>query len=405
MVAQAQFSTSDVMVQPGQAETLTMVLYNLGNRTETFTLVPSGLVAGWVRLSPPTVTLFGGTSEIIQVTLKPPQLATTPAGPAPLTVRVIPQDEPDDVIVAETTVIIGAFHDRRVHLLQPVVRSRRRATYEFLIENQGNSQASCRLHLIDTSQRLDGDFNPPAVGIEPGGTSLVRLRMKAVHRQWRRGPRTLPFSIEADQQGFPTAVANANFVQTPVVPEHVGRRLAALILLGALLAGAWFGLIKPATRRAARDAVRDYTPAVVTTLPGAPISTQVTVVEPAAAPTTTVPDPGTLFNNRFSVDVGPNESKAAQYQVPAGKELRITDLVLQNVNADKGLATITKNDSVIAQWDLDRGLYNNDPLQFVSPFVFEAGSTMMFTVKCDAPGSVTGQCSEGLLVIGKLVNA
>ena len=403
-MAQAQFSTSDVTVQPGQAETLTMVLYNLGNRTETFTLVPSGLVAGWVRLSPPTVTLFGGTSETIQVTLRPPQLATTPAGPAPLTVRVIPQDEPDDVMIAETTVIIGAFHDRRVHLLQPVVRSRRRATYEFLVENQGNSQASCRLHLIDTSRRLDGDFNPPAVGIEPGGTSLVRLRMKAVRRQWRRGTRTLPFSIEADQQGFPTAVANANFVQTPVVPEHLGRRLAALIFLAALLAGAWFGLIKPATRRAAKDAVRDFTPVAVTTVPGAPISTQVTVVEPAAAPTTTLPDPGTLFNNRLSVDIGPNESKAAQYQVPVGKELRITDFVLQNVNADKGTATISKNDSVIAQWDLSQVLYNNDPLQFISPLVFEAGSTMTFTLACDAPGSVTGQCSEGLLVIGKLVN-
>ena len=404
MVAQAQFSTSDVTVQPGQAETLSMVLYNLGNRTETFTLVPSGLVAGWVRISPPTVTLFGGTSETIQVTLKPPQLATTPAGPAPLTVRVIPQEEPDDVIIAETTVIIGAFHDRRVHLLQPVVRSRRRATYEFLVENQGNSQASCRLHLIDTSQRLDGDFNPPAVGIEPGGTSLVRLRLKAIRRQWRRGSRTLPFSIEADQQGFPTAVANANFVQTPVVPEHLGRRLAGLILLAGLLAGAWFGLIRPATRRAAKDAVRTFTPVVVTTLPGAPISTQVTVVAPAA-PTTTLPDPGTLFSNRFSVEIGPNQSKAAQYQVPAGKELRITDLVVQNVNTDKGLATVSKNDSVIAQWDLGQVLNNNDPLQFVSPFVFESGSTMTFTVACDAPGSVTGQCSEGLLVVGKLVNS
>jgi hypothetical protein len=405
MVAQAQFSTSDVMVQPGHAETLTMVLYNLSNHTETFTLVPSGLVAGWVRLSPPTVTLFGGTSETIEVTLKPPRLATTPAGPAPLTVRVIPQEEPDDVIIAETTVVIGAFHDRRVHLLQPVVRSRRRATYEFLVENQGNSQASCRLHLIDTSRRLDGDFDPPAVGIEPGGTSLVRLRMKTVRRQWRRSSRTLPFAIEADQQGFPTAVANANFVQTPVVPEHIGRRLAAVIVLGGLLAGAWFGLIKPATRKAAKDAVRDFTPAVVTTLPGTPISAPVTVVDEPAATTTTAPDAGTLFNDRLSVEIGPNESKSAQYQVPGGKELRITDLVLQNVNADKGLATISKNDSIIAQWDLDRGLYNNDPLQFVSAFVFEAGSTMTFTLACDAPGSVTGQCSEGLLVIGKLVDS
>jgi len=116
MVAEAQFSTASVSVQPGEAETLSLTLHNLGNRTETYTLVPSGLLAGWVRVEPPSVTLFGGTSEVISVALRPPQLATTPAGPAPLTVRIIPHDDPDDVVIAETTAVIGTFHARHLRL-------------------------------------------------------------------------------------------------------------------------------------------------------------------------------------------------------------------------------------------------------------------------------------------------
>jgi hypothetical protein len=415
MVAQAQFSTSDVQVAPGDAETFQLTLVNLGNHTETFTLVPAGLLAGWVWISPPMVTLFGGSSDTITVTLEPPMLATTPAGAAPLTVRIIPQDEPDEVMIAETTAIIGAFHDRRIHLLQPVVRSRRRAIYEFLVENQGNSQASCRLHLIDVSQRLDGDFDPPAVGVEPGGTSLVRLKMKAVRRHWRRGSRTLPFSIEADQQGFPTAAANATFVQTPAIPEGTGRRLLALAVVAAVLGGAWFGLIRPLTERTARDAVADRTATFVidngsddptaTTVAatgGATEATASTVatnstVAPVAQP---VVDPGTAFSRRFRVEPQLGQPGTDSLTVPEATELRITDFILQNAFGDSGVATVAKNGETIQQWDLGQVYPSVDPLQLFSPLVFRAGDVITFTVQCTTVGGGNATCIEGLLMSG-----
>ena len=413
MVAQAEFSTTDVTVQPGETETLTLTIVNLANTTETFTFVPSGLLSGWVHIEPPTVTLFGGSREAIDVTLRPPRLASTPAGPAPLTVRVIPQDDPDEVVIAETTAIVGAFHDRRIHMLQPVVRSSRRANFEFLVDNQGNSQASCRLHLIDTSQRLDGDFDPPAVGVAPGENSLVRLKMKAVRRQWRRGSRILPFSIEADQQGFPTASANANFVQTPFFPERLGRKvIAAVVVLGAL-AGAWFGLLKPLTERTARDAVVDTAATVVTvpvvTIPGdtAPPTTQAPDV---SAPVTAPPvaaDEGEPFTKLFQVSVDVGQTQPDSYTVPDGKVLRITTVVLQNAYRDEGLATFLKNETVIYSWNLGLSLYNVDPLPLSSPIVFEAGTIAQFQVTCDASGldSPNQLCNDGLLINGVLVDA
>ena len=55
--------------------------------------------------------------------------------------------------VTETIIAVSAFDDRRITVLQPLQRGRRRATYEFLLENHGNNLASCRLHLVDASQR------------------------------------------------------------------------------------------------------------------------------------------------------------------------------------------------------------------------------------------------------------
>lgn len=413
MVAQAEFATTDINVQPGDVEQLSLTLVNLGNRTETFTLIPAGLLAGWVRIEPPTVTLFGGSREEITVTLRPPKLATTPAGPAPLTVRIIPQDDPDDVVIAETTANLGMFHDRRVHLLQPVVRSRRRAVFEFLVENQGNSQASCRLHLIDTTRRLDGDFDPPAVGVEPAGNSLVRLKLKALRRHWRRGSRTLEFSIEADQQGYPTAEANATFVQTPFLPDKIGWKVLGLAAVIGLLAAAWFALLKPLTERTARDAVdAPATTTIASTVPGdtAPPtqSTQPPDGPDNTAPVATPAEPvGRPFTKLFSVTAARGTVGEDFFVVPEGQELRVSTIILQNTNQDAGIAKLFKNDDTLYQWNLELALDNVDPLPLGSPVVFEAGSTVLFQVTCDVAGSdsLTATCGIGLFMNGALFAA
>ena len=402
MVAQAQFSETDVQVEPGESVTLALTLFNLGDHTETFTMIPAGLVAGWVRLTPPVVTLFGGSHEVVEVTLRPPLLASTTAGPAPLTIRIIAQNEPDDVSIAETTVLIGAFHDRRVHVIQPVLRGSRRATFEFLIENHGNAQASCRLHLIDTTQRLDGSFDPPAVGIEPGAKSLVRLRLKAVQRVVRPGSRTLAFSVEADQQGFPTAEAHATFVQTSLLPERLVRKLVGAIIVGGAVFGAWFGVIKPAAERAAKDAVKgNVSVGVPTTVVGQDPSTQSTT---ETGKTTPIPTgAGSVsFNQRLELKVAPGASASEKYVVPSGKLLRITDVILQNPNLDTGPASLSLDDAVLVPWQLENST-GNESLNLVSPLVFRAGDSVVFRFTCDSVGDApSGSCSPAVLLSGTL---
>ena len=156
MTVQAWFSTSDVDVAPGAAAVIALTVANIGSTTESYALAPAGMAAGWTTVRPAHITLFGGSEQTVDVEVRPPRLPSTTAGPTALGVRIVPQSDPDEVDTVETTLHVTPTYDRTVNVLQPALRSRRRATFELMVENQGNSQASCRLHLIDPTRRGDG---------------------------------------------------------------------------------------------------------------------------------------------------------------------------------------------------------------------------------------------------------
>ena len=219
MAAQAWFSLDQVDVAPGSTVVLQLTVVNLADTTDAFVLTPSGLAAAWTTIEPATLTLFGGTQQVVAVEVRPPMLPSTTAGPTLLAVRIVPHSDPDDVRGAETTIVIGGSHSRRLDVLQPAQRGRLGATFEMMLENRGNTPASCRLRVVDPSGRVEGEFDPPAAGVEPGASTLIRLKLRTKGLQWERRARTLPFRIDADQTGSPTATAEATFVQVPMVPD------------------------------------------------------------------------------------------------------------------------------------------------------------------------------------------
>lgn len=404
MTVQAWFATNDAEIEPGSSIVLSLTLTNLSNVTDSFALTPSGLASGWTTIRPAYITLFGGAQETVDVELSPPRLPSTTAGPVALGVRVVPQSTPDDVETAELTLHVDLTYDRRISMLQPALRARRRATFELLVENQGNSQASCRMHLIDPTRRLDGDFDPPAVGIEPGGTALVRLKLHATRRQWERRSRSIPFRVEADQQGAPSAEVNAAFVQAPVLPERIFARLAAVVVLAGLLAAGWVWLLRPAIDRAAERAVADLpTPQVVlTTQPGV---TTPTTAAPSPVP---IEDQGDPQSIPLPGSAAKGETSKQPYTVPAGKILLITDYLVQNPTSDSGTATLVFGDpSNSLQWDLAVQLDGVDVSgRFTTPIQLVAGQVVEFDVVCIQPGGAgASACSTRALVNGRLVDA
>lgn len=399
---QAWFSHEDVSIAPGESVTLPLTVHNLSESTESFTIVPAGLSASWATVSRGNLSLFGGSQEVVDVTITPPPLPTTTAGPTAIAIRIIPLGDTDDAVVAEATVTIEPFDDCGIVPLQPVLRARHRATYEFMVENHGNTVATCRLHLVDPTDRIDGDFDPPAIGVAPGSSNLVRLKARAQRGVFRRATRTLDFEVEAVRQGHEPFSAPFTLVQSPTIPAGAIAKLAAVLAAVGALVLAWFGVVKPAIEDAARDEVDrisgDLTPGASTPSPGA---------------TTTLPTDGGTGNDggadapagtatyvRLTAAASLTQIADQTHTVPAGEYLDITDVRIGNPFDDRGVATLTVNTEPLFVWSLAnvRGSYFEPR---ITPIRLQPGDNLTLSVRCDEIGDVNRQtCTNDVLIGG-----
>ncbi len=404
MAAQAWFSRADVEVVPGTSAVFQLTVVNLGDTTDSFSLAPVGLAAGWTTIRPGSVTLFGGSQEVVDVEVQPPLLPSTTAGPTALTVRIVPQSDPDDVGSSETTLQVGPTFTRRLHMLQPALRARRKAVYEMMLENQGNTQASCRLHLLDPTGRVDGDFDPPAAGVEPGASSLIRLKVHANRLQWERRSRTVQFTIDADQPGCPTATAPVTFVQASMIPERLFSRLLALLVAAAALGGLWLGVVKPAIRDAADDAVAEQLPAAIssTSVVSTPVFSNDSVPATTLAPQAV--DEGSLFSQLLAPAAPAGQTASVTVEVPAGSTFQLTDFALQNPDKDAGLAVLMNGPIEIYKLSL-ADVIGDKRVSWVSPIEVPGGTALVFEVICSGANDVSGTCTTSMLVSGRMVTA
>ncbi len=414
MSVQVWFAQDEISVHPGESTSLSLAVENVGDHTESYTVIPAGLSAAWTTVTRPNITLFGGSRDVIEVVIRPPAINTTSAGPTAVAVRVIPQGAPDDAVVAETIAMVTAFDDRRITALQPLQRGRRRASFEFMVENHGNNLASCRLHLVDPSNRVDGSFDPPAVGVAPGSASLVRLKLAAKRSFFRRSERQLDFEIEATEQDHSPANGRATLIQPPTIPAGMFvKALAALAVLVAIIAS-WFWVVRPAIDDAAADAVDERvdeltTADAVTETDG---DEQPTGTPPAAAPISTpdVPelvveaDDGEPVSYRIAVDVGINQDRSDSISVPPDSQYLLTDVVFQNTNGDIGTAQLLRNGDVLYEIDLGAMNSANEFQPRVTPIPFDPNDNVVLAVSCLAAGRTSGTgCEIAVLLGGRLV--
>ena len=122
MAVQAWFVQEDTTVRPGDLGVV------VGRRSRTSATAPRatrssrpGCRPAWTTVTRPNVTLFGGSRDVDRG-------HRPPAGDPVDHVRArprwrcgcIPQGDPDESTVAETIIMVGAFDDRRITMLQPL---------------------------------------------------------------------------------------------------------------------------------------------------------------------------------------------------------------------------------------------------------------------------------------------
>jgi len=399
MSAQAWFEHQHHEVLPGDAVTAVLNVRNIGIDPDTFAITPFGMAAAFTTVTTPIVTLFGGETMAIEVEIRPPRLPNTTAGPVSLSVRIVPHDSPDDVAYAETGVEVVGYDECRMGLLQPVLRSRRRAMFELAVENGGNATSSYQLRYIDPSGRTDGYCDPPSIIVEPGTTGLCLVRVRAQQIRRERSARSIPFRIDAMENGDTVATTNGTFVQAPLLPERFNVTTGWVV--GAVLALllAWTGVIRPAIRNAADDAVGDL---------AIPVTTEGAAVDSGGGNGSTDGSgqslTGDVLNLRLPVTPIVGETLAATYEVPSGSTLRVTDIVVQNPQLDQGLLVISRGDEVLLTYNL-ANVFTDITVPFVTPLAFEGGDVLTVSATCSGLGDASAAtCTPAVLVSAVLTD-
>lgn len=394
MSAQAWFDSQHHEVTPGGSVVAVLHVRNIGVEPDTFAITPSGMAAAYTTVATPIITLFGGETTAVEVEIRPPRLPTTTAGPVSLSVRIVPHDDPDRTAHAETGIDVLAFDECRIGLLQPVLRSRRRAVFELAVENGGNTTTSLQLRFVDQSGRTDGHCEPPSVVIEPGTTALAHVRVRVHQAHLERSARSMGFRVDALDRGEHVVSAHGTLVQAPLLPERLSFSVGSVIAALLLVALGWMGIVKPAIREAAEQAVGDLP---TTTL--APITTSSGQTPSGGSGA----GGGEIVNVQLPVVVEVGQTLANSYAVPGGRTLQVTDIVIQNPQLDLGTLVVARDDEVLLTYNLGN-VFSDIAVPFVTPLLFGPGSSVNVTVTCTGLGDATvASCSPDVLVSGTLV--
>ncbi|MEZ5215151.1 MAG: hypothetical protein R2715_00840 [Ilumatobacteraceae bacterium] len=218
------------------------------------------------------------------------------------------------------------------------------------------------------------------------------MTVKSRRRLWRGPERSLPFELQAVQDGHATASTHGSLLQAPVFTGRFTRAVIALAATAGLVVASWFFLVRPEIDAAAERAVAAASSAAPT--PTSAVAGNDGADAPAPAATS-----GSAFDIRLAVRAAVTDQQVATYVVPDDVQVRVTDLLMQNPNGDTGRLTLLRNSTVLYEAGLENFL--DFPTALRSPFVFDAGDSITVQLNCRAAGSAsTGECSAAITLTG-----
>ena len=410
-----------VQVVPGAVATVSVTIRNTGTIVDQFTVEVLGDAAAWSTVEPTTISLFPAAEGQVLVNFAPPRSASVPAGTVVFGIRVVSREDPAGSAVEEGMLSIAAFTDTTAELLPRTSTGSRAATHNLAIDNRGNAALNATVQGSDADNLVNVGVTPPGLVIDPGTAAFARIRVAPRKSFWRGQPKTRPFKVQVETPGSAPLVLDGTMVQHAVLPGWFGKALLACLALLILATLLWFGLLAPAIKTTAEQALSDagYTPhpaaagatptpaATVTsgataTAHGTPTSAATPVVTPAPTlppgPSPTPPPlfAGTPMDGRLTANTG----TASLTSLQPGSVLYITDLVFENPDGLFGSAQLIRGSLVIASLRLEN--YRDLDFHYVTPIVVRAAGKMYFSASCTTglSTSAPGPCTPSVYFSG-----
>jgi beta-lactam-binding protein with PASTA domain len=231
----AQLDPRTLWVEPGGAVSASVKVANRSQVVDELVVEVLGDASPWAKAFPASVSLFPGASGTVEIQLRPPRGESTVAGPVPLGVRVRSVADPRRQVIVEGVVEVGSFHAITASVTPKTSHGSSLARHELTIENQGNRLARLQVAAGDPDQALTYGISQPSVNLRPGDRAVVEVQPQSKRRNVIGRPRSTPFQAVVTPDGGDQIVAEATFVQTPLIPRWaLTAALVALALLGVL---------------------------------------------------------------------------------------------------------------------------------------------------------------------------
>lgn len=427
MTTSAHLDAAPVPVLPGEQARIVLEVRNNSTIVEAYSFEVLGAPAAWTVVEPAEISLYPNTSGQVSLVASPPRDATVPPGDMPLAVRVLPQERPETATVPEGTLLVLPYAEVSAELTPQMAQARGRARFQVAVDNRGNHPVAVGFKGTDRSQALAFGVPSAPTTVDAGRAAFVQIPVRPKRRLWRgvAVPHAFQLTVTpASQQAVvEPIVLDGTYVQQPLLSSALLRAAVAVVALAGILLGIWYGLLRPAVRSAAKEAVKGpvataATQAASANQKAADAKNAANGAEQAAKSVGAKPSPiapgegpeappnAALFSTRLTADAAGGATGTGSYPVPPGKTLRLTDLVLENPQGDSGTVTISVGDKTLLSPALEN--FREQDFHWASAILVTEGRKVTISVSCRQPGTPPGsgpaptQCAAAALISGTL---
>jgi hypothetical protein len=230
----ATIEPSTLSVDAGAETSLVVRVRNRGTIVDQFDIHVVGPTAGWAVVDPPSLRLFPDKEGEARVTFRPPRAPEPNADTYPFGVAVRAAADPTAATVEEGHIVVAPFVQLASSVVPQTSRGSMSGTHDVTVKNIGNAVAEVTVSASDPDRLLGFEVTPQRAGLRPGGTAVVRTKVKPKSTFFMGGSKRVPFSIQIDEPNAGSYQVPATLEQRPLIPGWI--KVAAGLLVASIAA-------------------------------------------------------------------------------------------------------------------------------------------------------------------------
>lgn len=419
-------------LSPGAETSTDIRIRNTGAVVDQFELDVVGDAASWAHVEPPQVNLMPGEEGSARLVFAPPRSSQVTAGPVPFALRVMSREDTGGSSIEEAIIEVGSFSQIAADLVPRTSSGRFSGRHELALDNLGNHPELASVSAMDPDRLLTFRVQPANLTVDPGTATFVKIKAKPKKSFWLGPNKTIPFQVMVTAEESEPTMVQGSVLQTAILPSWTFKALAFLVAVAIALAALWFAFLKPAVESTAQAVAEDHSEEMIEAAEEAnEIAKQANeqaeqAAEDAAAAeeasekntketkeVKNLVDDGGATNGTATLDTAratdfritttsaPGTGfRQFEQEVPDGKVLWVSDLVLQNPAGDTGTLRILRGDQVLFEFGLEN--FRDLDYHLIQPVGFTDADSVIVSVACR---NDTDSCTPSVYFTGRMTDA